>query len=157
MRLLNFLSLALLVTLTLSCSTDDLDADSNSEITVLDFEGSWKAFSAVYTKKSNTSESVEFIGAGGEIRFTMVPGGQGRTRIWIEFQENAVDEWDATMSLGSNSTYTLTPAESSRPVQTGTYTLENNTLTLTNDNTTFDFDNSGTNVPATSVIDFERN
>ena len=155
MKLLKFIFLALVASFTFSCSSDD--TDQIPQVTIKDFEGSWKASSAVYTNTSDASESVEFIGAGGEIRYTMLTGGQGRTRIWIEFQNNPIDEWDAIFSIGPDDTYKITPAEASRPVHTGTYSLGNNTITFTNNNDSFDFSNSGTLVPASSVTVFVPN
>ncbi len=147
--------LVLVAIFAFNCSSDD--SDPAPQITIEDFEGSWIATSAVFTKKSNTSESVEFIAAGGEIRYTMLPGGEGRTRTWVEFQNDPVDEWDAIISLGPGNTYTATPAEATRPIVNGTYELGTNTITLTNANDSFDFSFSGTNEPATSVIVFVPN
>lgn len=155
MKLFKFIFLALVSSLTFSCSSDD--NDQLPQVTITDFEGSWKASSAIYTNTSDTSESLEFIDAGGEIRYTMLTGGEGRIRIWIEFQNNPIDEWDAIFSIGPDNTYKITPAEPSRPVNTGTYNLGNNTITFTNNNDSFDFNNSGTPVPATSVIVFVPN
>ncbi len=157
MKLLKFILLALVASFTFSCSSDDSDTEPTPQVTIADFEGSWKASSAVFTNNSNTSESTEFIGAGGEIRYTMLSGGLGHTRVWIEFQNNPVDEFDAVVSLGPNNNYTTTPVETSRPVENGTYVLGNNTITLTNNNASFDFTNSGTEVPATSVIIYVPN
>ena len=87
----------------------------------------------------------------------MLSGGLGHTRVWIEFQNNPVDEFDAVVTLGTNNTYTTTPVETSRLVENGTYVLGNNTITLTSNNASFDFTNSGTEVPATSVIKYVPN
>lgn len=140
-----------------NCSDDDSSGDPTPLYSIEDFEGSWIASSATFTNKSNTSETVEFIAAGGEIRYTMLNGGEGRTRTWIEFENNPVDEWDAIFTLGTNNSYTSTPAESNRPIQTGTFALGNNTITLFNEDASFDFTNSGVEVPATSVIIFVPN
>jgi len=155
MKRFKILLLVFVASFTFNCSSDDSDDTTTPEVTIADFVGSWKASSAVFTNNSNSSESIEFISAGGEIRYTMLNG--GNTRTWIEFQNNPVDEWDALITLGPNNTYTSTPAETSRPVEHGTYAIGNNTITLTNSNSSFDFTNSGTSVPSTSVIVFVPN
>lgn len=158
MKSLKFLCLSLLIVTTLGCSSNDDSQDPTPQVQITDFEGSWRASSAVYTNKSNASENIEYIGAGGEIRYTMLPGGLGHTRIWVEFQNNPIDEWDAVVTLGANNSYTSTPAETIRPLENGTYTMGNNSFTLTNNNATFDFTLSGaTPVPAKSVIIFVPN
>jgi hypothetical protein len=87
----------------------------------------------------------------------MLSGGEGRTRTWIEFDNTPVDEWDAIISLGPNNTYTSTPEENSRSIETGKFEIGNNTITLINENDSFDFSNSGSSVPATSVVVFVPN
>lgn len=154
MKLFKFILLALVASFTFSCSSDDSEP-TTPQVTIADFEGSWKASSAVFTNNSNASESVDFIAVGGEIRYTMLPA--GKTRIWIELENNPVDEFDAVVTLGTNNTYTSTPVETSRSVENGTYVLGNNTITLTSNNASFDFTNSGTEVPATSVIKYAPN
>ncbi len=154
MKSLKFLCLSLLIVTTYGCSDDN--PDPTPQITIANFEGSWKASSAIFTNNSNASESVDFIQAEGEIRYTMLTG--GNTRTWVEFQNNPVDEWDAVVTLGSNNTIISTPVEASRPVETATYVIGSNTITLTNNNASFDFTFSGsTEVPATSVITFVPN
>ncbi|MCA6075032.1 hypothetical protein [Fulvivirga sedimenti] len=155
MKRFEIIVLVFIVLFGFNCSSDD--SEPTPQVTIEDFEGSWIASSAIFTNKSNSSEVVNFIAAGGEIRYTMLPGGEGRTRTWIEFQNNPVDEWDAIISLGPNKTYISTPAEAGRPVVTGTYEMGNNTITLTNSNDSFDFANSGNEEPATSVIVFVPN
>ena len=154
MKYLNYLCLSLLIVTTYGCSDDN--PDLTPQVTIANFEGSWKASSAIFTNNSNPSESLEFIGAGGEIRYTMLTG--GNTRSWIEFQSDPVDEWDAVVTLGNNNTLISNPVETTRPVQTATFVLGNNTITLTNNNASFDFTLSGAaEVPATSVIIFVSN
>ena len=156
MNSLKFLFLSLLIVTTFGCSKDDDSPEPDNSITIADFEGSWKASSAIFTNNSNASESLEFIGAGGEIRYTMLPG--GNTRTWVEFQNNPVDEWDAEVTLGNNNTIISTPVEVTRPVETSTYDLGVNTFTFTNNSASFDFTLSGaTEVSATSVIVFVPN
>lgn len=156
MKSLKFLCLSLLIVATLSCSSDDDSPEQNPKVTIADFVGSWKASSAVYTNNSNASENVNFITVGGDISYTMLNG--GGTRIWVGYQNNSLDEWDALTTLGPNNTYTTTPVETTRKTQNGTYSMGNNTFTLTNNNETFDFTLSGaTGVSATSVIVFVPN
>ncbi|TNE55562.1 MAG: hypothetical protein EP344_13240 [Bacteroidetes bacterium] len=152
MKSLSLLFLSVLVISTFGCSKSD-DAEPTTQVTIKDFEGTWKATSATFTNNSNASESLEFIGAGGAIRYTMLSG--GNTRTWVDFQNNPVEEYDAAVSVGSNSTLIFTPADTLRPVETFTYVLGNNTITLTNNNARFDFTLSGaTPVAATSVVVF---
>jgi len=71
--------LAISIFLISGCSSDDA---LEPQVTIADFEGNWVASSAIFTNHSNPSESVDYIAAGGEIRYFMQTDGSGSTRIW---------------------------------------------------------------------------
>lgn len=157
MKIFKLLFFSILTTIVFSCSSDDSpNTPPEPQVTISDFEGSWIASSALFTNNLDSSESIEFIGVGGEIRYTMLPN-NGATRIWVELGGNPVDEWDAQATL-SGSNIIMTPVETSRPIQTHAYILGTNTITLTNSNASFDFTLSGaTPVSATQVIVYVPN
>ena len=156
MKQFQVILLGLIAFSVINCSKDDSVIDPVPEVTISDFVGSWKATTATFTNNSNSSEKVEFIAAGGAIRFTMLD--HGGVRTWVDFQNQVVDEWDAQASLGDDNTIKLIPVETSRPQTISTYELASGTITLTNTDDTFDF--TGTGVPdvaATSIITFVPN
>jgi hypothetical protein len=167
MKRFKIILLALITSFTFSCSSDDDSGnnDATPQDNIADWTGSWKASSAVFTSIENPSESIDFISEGGQMRYTMLPGSEGRTRNWIEFESSpgvwvALDEWDTQVTIGPNNTFTSTPVEVSRPVVTGTYALENNPRSITNtiENTSFDFTLTGaSDTPASLVVVYVPN
>ena len=155
MKNLKFVLVLLLATYAISCSSDDDDTPNDSQVTIEDFVGSWNATSLTFTNNANNQQKFDFISNGGELRFTMLPGGKVRT--WITIGDVS-DEWDSQAELINNSTMEVTPVEASRGKNTLKYVLNNNNLTLTNQNDSFDFTLSGgEEVSATSVAVLERN
>ena len=153
MKIYNLLFLGLIVASVISCDNNSVEPEAG--ITINDFVGSWKATSVVLTNNSNSSEVIDLISNGGELRFTMLEGGGVRTWLTID---SFSDEWDSQAKLTNSSTIVLTPVEAARGVSTFGFVLENNTLQLTNSNDSFDFTLTGaTEVPATSVVMFVKN
>ena len=148
LRTLAFFILALFITVTIGCDEDDV----SPEVTIDQFEGTWKAKSMIITNNANADQSFAFIENGGEVRLAVLPG--GRVRTWVEI-DTFYDEWDAKLTL-SGSTLTSVPEEETRPIQVHAFVLEGSTLTLTNVEDSFDFSFSGApEVSATSVGVFE--
>ena len=147
-----FLSVLLLAVFTAGCS--DSDATGPDEgITVADLVGTWRASSHVFTNNANSSESQDLIQLGGETRTTILTGGRART--WVTIGD-FTDEWDSQLTIAGNK-LTSTPAESTRPPVTWTFTLNGNTLTITRSDSSFDFTlGSGAEVSATETIVFVR-
>jgi hypothetical protein len=152
----NFKLLLLLVILfSTGCSNDDDDLSNESEVTIEDFVGSWKATSLKFTNNSDSAEQFDFISNGGELRFTMLTG--GKVRIWIEIG-GISDEWDSLAVLKNSTTMVVTPVEAARGTNTFKFVLNNNSLTLTNEDDSFDFTLSGGDeVSATSVAVLQKN
>jgi hypothetical protein len=149
LRNLTFLILALCITVTIGCDDDDV----SPEVTIEQFEGTWKAKSMIFTNNADADQSFAFIENGGEVRFTVLPG--GRVRTWVEI-DTFYDEWDSQATL-SGSTLTSVPVEETRPIQVITFLLDGGTLTMTNADDRFDFTFSGVaGVSATNVGVFER-
>ena len=124
------------------------------QYTIDDFVGSWIATSAEFTNNADPGQSFDLVANGGEIRFTMLPG--GNTRSWVELGTFS-DEWDSKMTMDGN-TITSTPAETSRGVSVSTFEYDGTTLILTNTNSSFDFTLSANpEVSATFVVHFVRN
>ena len=152
MKIYNLIFLGLIVASVISCDKNSVEPEP--AITINNFVGSWNATSYVLTNNSNSSEVIDLIANGGELRFTMLDGGGVRT--WITVGSFS-DEWDSQAKLTNSSTLVLTPVEAARGVNTFEFVLENNTLDLTNYNDSFDFTLTGaTEVPATSVMIFVR-
>ena len=148
--------LGLIAFTVINCSKEDSVIDPIPEVTIANFVGSWKATTATFTNNSSSSEKVEFIAAGGAIRFTMLD--HGGVRIWVDFQNNVVDEWDAQASLGDDNTIKMIPVETHRLQTLSTYELASGTITLTNTDDTFDFTLADApQVSATSIITFVPN
>jgi hypothetical protein len=151
MKLFNLMLLTVLTLSVISCEKEE----AAPQYTIDDFVGSWKATSLVQTNNSNTSEMIDVISIGGELRFTMLEG--GNTRTWFTLG-NYNDEWDAHVVITDDKTITSTPAEIERGVDVMEFSLENGTLTLTNANDEFDFSLAGeTPVSSTSSAVFVRN
>jgi hypothetical protein len=139
----------LLLMITAAACSDSDKATGPEEITIDDLVGSWTASSQVYTNNASPAEKFDLIGAGGETRITVLPGGGART--WVTFGTFS-DEWDAQLTL-SGGTLTSQPVEASRGVRNWTFTLDGNILTLTDTNSAFDFTLSdAAEVPATVVV-----
>ena len=152
MKIYNLIFLGLIVASVISCDKNSVEPEP--AVTINDIVGSWNATSYVLTNNSNSSEVIDLIANGGELRFTMLDGGGVRT--WITVGSFS-DEWDSQAKLTNSSTLVLTPVEAARGVNTFEFVLENNTLDLTNYNDSFDFTLTGaTEVPATSVVIFVR-
>ncbi|MGD2046235.1 MAG: hypothetical protein PVH96_08435 [Gemmatimonadota bacterium] len=129
-----------------ACGGDD---PTSSGLTLDDLTGSWIATSALFTNNANSSETFDLVDTGGEIRFTVLAG--GNTRIWID-DGTTSDEFDAVVTL-SGSTLTIDPVEAGRDTDVFEITLVNNVLTMTNSDNNFDFTLSGaTPVSATLVL-----
>lgn len=151
MKILNLIFLAFIVTSVISCDK----TGEVPEITIDEFVGSWKATSAVFTNKANSSEEIDLISLGGELSFTMLEGGGVRTWFTID---SISDEWDSQAVLSGTNTLVLTPIEAERGVNTYEFVYEDNTLTLTNNDDSIDFTLSDAGeLPATSVTIFMRN
>jgi hypothetical protein len=135
-----------------ACGGDDGTAPDVT--TVADLVGSWTATSQVFSNNANSAETFDWIGNGGETRVTVLTG--GRSRTWTSIGTFS-DEWDAQLSI-SGAVLTSTPAESTRPVERFTFSLNGDVLTLTNASTAFDFTLTGAaTVPATVSLVLQRN
>ena len=143
----------LLLSLSLSgCGGDDPAGPAG--LTINDLVGSWIATSDTHTNNANSSESLDLIAEGGEVRFTMLSG--GNTRIWVTFGTFS-DEFDSAVTL-SGTTLTIDPVEAGRETVVLEITLVGNVLTMTNADAEFDFTQSGaTPVPTTEVLVFVPN
>lgn len=129
-----------------ACGGDD---PTSAGLTIDDLVGSWTATSAVFTNNANASETFDVVDAGGEVRFTMLSG--GNTRIWTD-DGTTPDEFDAAVTL-SGSTLTIDPVEAGRETAVFAITLAGNVLTMTDTDSEFDFTLSGaTPVSATFVL-----
>ena len=138
MKFINLILITVLALSVISCEKEE--AAPQPQFTIDDFVGSWKATSFVQTNNSNNSDMIDVISIGGELRFTMLDG--GNTRTWFTLGDYN-DEWDAHIVLTNDHTLTSTPAEIERGVQVMEFTLENGTLTVTNANDEFDFSLAG--------------
>lgn len=140
---------SVLVVLLLALGACGSDSPTASGLTLDDLVGSWIATSAVFTNNANASETFDIVAAGGEVRFTMLAG--GNTRIWTD-DGTTPDEFDAAVTL-SGSTLTIDPVEVGRETATFAITLVNSVLTMTDANADFDFTLTGaTPVSATFVL-----
>jgi hypothetical protein len=149
LRTLTLAILALFITSTIGCDDDDV----SPELTIDDFEGTWKATSLVFTNNADSDQSFDLVENGGEARFVVLPG--GRTRNWVEI-DTFYDEWDALVTL-SGSTLTSVPEEDIRPTKVHEFTFDGTTLELTDVDASFDFTFMGNpEVSATTVSIWER-
>ena len=146
----------LLLALAAGCGGDDNPTEPPppaSGTTIADVVGSWSATSSVHTNNADSSETLDAIAAGAELRFTMLTG--GGTRTWVEFGAFS-DEWDAAVTI-SGSALTSNPVEEGRPTRVFQFTLVGGVLTLTDANSEFDFTLAdGAPVSTTEVIVFAR-
>lgn len=147
-------ALVALLTISAGCSDDNgTEPPADDPVTIADIVGSWTATSHTFTNQADAGQSFDLIANGGETRTTILD--DGRARFWVEF-ETFSDEFDALVTLSGN-TITTTPAEASRPVRVGTFTLVGNVFTTTNPDGAFDFTlEGGPEVPATEVIVWQR-
>lgn len=144
--------LVLVATLAAGCGDEDPTGVEDG-LTIEDLVGSWIATSVTHTNKANPAETFDIVGAGGEVRSTILTGGRART--WVEFG-SSMDEWDSLATL-SGTIITSVPTEAGRPTRTWEFTLVGGVLTLTDDGE-FDFTLTGaTPVSTTEVIVSVRN
>jgi len=123
-------------------------------LTIGDLVGSWIATSDTHTNNANSSETFDLVAEGGEVRFTMLSGGD--TRIWVEL-DTFMDEWDSAVTL-SGTTLTVDPVEAARSTEVFEITLVGDVLTMTNVDSEFDFTlSSATPVSTTEVLVFVPN
>jgi len=142
----------MLVAALIACGDDDSPTEPTG-ITIGDLVGSWSATSDTHTNNADAGETFDMIGAGGEVRFTMLPG--GGTRFWAIFG-TVDDEWDSAVTV-SGSTLISDPVEAGRPTRTWDITLVNGVLTATDTDSEWDFTQTGaTPVSTTEVIVFVR-
>jgi hypothetical protein len=147
MKTLSHLPLLTLFILLSGCGGDSpTDTDG---LTLDDLVGSWIATSDLHTNKANSSETFDVVAEGGEVRITMLPG--GNTRTWVELG-TFMDEWDSAVTLSGN-TLTVDPVEAGRPTRVWETALVSGVLTLTSDDGEFDFTLTGaTPVSTTEVL-----
>jgi hypothetical protein len=142
----------LLLVLLSACGDDDPAGPEG--LTLNDLVGSWIATSVVHTNNANSSETFDIVANGGEVRFTMLAG--GNTRTWVELG-TFMDEWDSAATLSGN-TVTMDPVEAGRPTAVFEITLVGGVLTMTNEDSEFDFTLTGAApVSTTAVLVFVPN
>jgi hypothetical protein len=139
------------------CSSDsptEPETETETGITLTDLVGSWIATSDVHTNNADASETFDLVGAGGEVRTTVLANGGART--WVTLGTFS-DEWDAAVTI-FGSTLSSDPVEAGRPTRVWQITLVNGVLTMTDDSAEFDFTMTGAApVSTTEVVVFIRN
>lgn len=115
-------------------------------LTAEDLEGTWNATQIVYTNQANASESVDIVPLGGS--FTMTVTSDGSVSTVFDDGEGSTNSNSGTFS---STQATLTVAgEVFQAVRSG------DQLTLTNSDSAYDFDDDGSDDPATLVIRLTR-
>jgi hypothetical protein len=131
------------------CGDEDTTGPAGSSL----LQDSWVATVWRYTNQANTSQQVELVATGVTVTLTI-----GASSYNIVFsmtgQPNQTISGTYTVS-GSN--FIVTETGSSMPESIPfTFTNGNNTLSMTSSNSDWDFDNDGTDDPATLTMVFTR-
>ena len=115
-------------------------------ITAQDLEGTWNATQIVYTNSANTSESVNIVPMGASFSMTVTSSGAVST-VFIDGQGGTSSNSGTLSSDGSTLTLAGDTFQADR---------SGDQLTLTDANSEYDFDNDGSDDPATLVIQLTR-
>ncbi len=125
-----------------------IGCNESTGVTVEDLAGTWTASQYLFTNPANTSETFDFIGAGGSLSFTVDAAGA--------FTATIVEPGDAPETLTGTIAVEgdiLTISESGQGSPTPYLaTRSGNTLTLTTDDESYDFDGDGTDDLASARI-----
>ncbi len=133
-------TIGIAATLALGCS-------EATGITAEDLAGTWNATSIVFTNQANTAESVDIIVRDGA-SFTMTVQASGSISTTFNDGQGGNSSDSGTFS-STGSSVTL-GGDTYQAVRSG------NTLTLTNNAEMFDFDDNGSDEPATLVATLKK-
>jgi hypothetical protein len=114
-----------------------------------DIAGTWEATSFVFTSVEDPSESIDVIDAGGSLRVTF--DADGTYELSVTFG-GSTDTDDGTYTIDGND---ITLDNVDDPIS-GTIEVSGDTMTLNLTGAEFDFDEDGTDDPATIVIVLTR-
>lgn len=149
-RIRSLLLLVLFAIVPAACGEDTTaPEEADDSLSMSDLVGSWIATSHVFTNQANTSETFDLVGAGGELRATVLTG--GRVRTWVTLGDFS-DEWDSGITIVGDE-ITVTPVESTRPSRRWTVSLQENGWTMTSTDGEWDFTLAGADpVPANERV-----
>ena len=117
-----------------------------------DLAGTWTATSAIFTSTANPPVSLDLIAAGASLTATIQSS--GAISITTTEPVSGVSDTDNGTIAVSGTSVTLTI---DGDVVTGTITRDGDTLTLNlSSGVEFDFDDDGTDDPATAIIVFVK-
>ncbi len=122
-------------------------------VTVSDITGTWNASSVVFTNLANPSQKSDLIAdADGTLTITFSANGDFSITLTVPPDQPETDV--GTVEVRGD---TLTLAESGQGSPTDFIaSLSGNTLTLTTDDEEFDFDDDGTDEPASLRVVLQR-
>jgi hypothetical protein len=107
-------------------------------ITIADLVGTWNATKLEFTNKANPAQRVDVVPLGAQLRIVVEPSG----RAISTFSFQGLTQVDTSQIVIRGDTLLV---DGRRLL----FTLSGNTLTLTDNNESFDFDQNGTEEPAT--------
>ncbi|TFH64663.1 MAG: hypothetical protein E4G90_07640 [Gemmatimonadales bacterium] len=121
-------------------------------VEIADLTGTWNATVVEFTNPANTAVKFELINEGGSL--SLVVAANGDYTLNVLFPGDPVEVQQGTIGIVGN---VLTLSETGQGSPTDfVFTLSGNTLTLTTNDVEFDFDDDGTDEPASLRIVFQR-
>ena len=119
---------------------------------VVDLAGTWNATVVEFTNQANTAEKIDLVAEGATLVLTILANGDYTLTIDEPMEAQAVEH--GTLAISGN---TLTLSETGQgSADDFTLNLSGNTLTLTTDDDAFDFDDDGTDEPASVRLVFQK-
>ncbi len=127
-------------------------SDVGTGVAVVDLAGTWNATVVEFTNQANTTEKVDLIVEGATIVLTIMANGDYTLTVDEPMEAQSVEE--GTIAINGN---TLTLSETGQTsVEVFAFSLSGNTLTLTTGDDEFDFDDNGTEEPASLRAVFQK-
>ena len=142
MKALRTLTAVMLTTALIGCS------DATSVQDPADLAGTWNATSFLWTSDADASVTFELIGEGGSFQLVIASDGSFTGAFTMGSE---VDAFSGTIAI-SGSNIIITDTEDPNDPSTMGFELNGNTLTMTSDDDEFDFDDNGTEDPASSLM-----
>ena len=146
MKALRTLSAVMLATVMIGCS------DTNAPTDPADLAGTWDATSFLFISDADPAVTFELITAGGTFQLVIAADGSYTGSFAMGSE---VEAFSGTIAISGNNiiiTDALDPDDSG----TMAFTLDGNTLTMTDLDEQHDFDDNGTEDPASSVMVLEK-
>lgn len=139
---------AAMIALTLSCSDDGQNPDDPAAL----LQDTWVATRWTYVSDANASDTLNFVEEGVSITLTI-----GAAEYDVEFTASgASDGFTGTYTVNGSSFVISDDGSGGAATIPFAFSNGNNTLTMSDPNTNWDFDDDGTDDPATLFMTFTR-